>query len=38
MYLFFVDADTEGDHPVLNGIYENSALLFGLNLGVPIGR
>jgi long-chain fatty acid transport protein len=38
MYLIFSDADTKGEHPVLNGVYENSALLFGLDVGVPIGR
>ncbi len=38
MYLMFGDADTNGEHAVYNGIYKNSALLFGLNVGYAIGK
>lgn len=38
MYLMFGDADTNGEHPLYNGIYKNSALLFALNVGYAIGK
>ena len=38
MYLMFADADTDGKHIAYNGIYKNSALLFGLNIGYALGR
>jgi len=38
MYLMFGDADTMGEHPVYNGVYKNSALLFGLNVGFAFGK
>ncbi len=38
MYLMFGDADTNGEHAVYNGIYKNSALLFGFNVGYAIGK
>ncbi len=38
MYLMFGDADTNGEHPFYNGIYKNSALLFGFNVGYAIGK
>jgi long-chain fatty acid transport protein len=38
LYMMFADADTDGQHPIYNGVYDNSAFLFGLNIGVPIGR
>ena len=38
LYLLFADADTKGQHPFYNGVYDNSAFLFALNIGIPIGR
>ncbi|MFC1629028.1 OmpP1/FadL family transporter [Gemmatimonadota bacterium] len=38
MYLMFGDADTNDEHVAYNGIYKNSALLFGLNVGYAIGK
>ncbi len=38
MYLMFADADTDGKHSVYNGVYKNSGLLFGFNVGYSLGR
>lgn len=38
MYLMFEDADTDGKHSVYNGVYKNSGLLFGFNVGYSLGR
>jgi len=38
MYLMFADADTDGKHSAYNGVYKNSGLLFGFNLGYDLGR
>lgn len=39
MYLMFADADTDGQQPSgYNGVYKNSGLLFGFNLGYDLGR
>ncbi len=38
MYLMFEDADTNGEHSAYNGVYKNSGLLFGINLGYDLGR
>ena len=38
MYLMFADADTDGQHLAYNGIYKNSAVLFGFNIGYALGK
>jgi long-chain fatty acid transport protein len=39
MYLRFMEADTEGEsHSGFNGVYDNTGWLFGMSLGLPIGR
>ncbi len=38
MYLMFADADTKGEHVAYNGVYKNSGLLFGFNVGYALGR
>jgi len=39
MYLMFADADTKGEQTSgYDGIYKNSGLLFGFNIGYALGR